>query len=292
MEVSLTTNGQSLTEGIIDAAIKNCSWIRVSLDSDGPEMFKIIHGMDNAAFYQVIGNISKLVEAKKNFQSDTVLGVTYLIDSHTVDGVYNAAALAKKLGVNYIRIRPFFTWDDAKKINQSNKEQVIQTSANKRDGSQRLFPPKAMREAKAEEIFKELERCKDLEDEQFSVSYPKDRFQTISRERERIHKRCYVHHFSIVISADSKLYPCCMLEDNAKYCLGNLREKSFKEIWSSEERKKSYGRINFNDCPNPCMQEKHNELLWAIKHGEAPKDINLKDVLYATKELQPHKNFL
>lgn len=292
LEVSLTTNGQLLTAEIIDAAIKNCTWIRVSLDSDSPTMFKRMHGMDEAAFYQVIGNISKLVKAKRKLQSETVIGVTYLIGSHTVEGVYNATALVKKLGVNYIRIRPFFTWDGAKKNGKSNKDPTIPISFSKRDGSQRVFPPKSVRESNAEEIFKELERCKELEDETFSVSYPKDRFKTISGRLERIHKLCYVHHFTTVISADSKLYPCCMLEDNAKYCLGNLNEKSFKEIWISEERKKSYGEINFSDCPNPCMLEKHNELLWAIKHDKSPEDITLKDVLYATKEPQPHANFL
>jgi len=292
LEVSLTTNGQLLNEGIIDAAIRHCTWIRVSLDADAPPMFKKMHGMDEAAFYKVVENIGKLVEAKRKLNAETVIGVTYLIGSHTVEGVYNATALAKKLGVDYIRIRPFFTWDDAKKNSEGEEAPVIPTASPKRDGSQRVFPPKVVREAKAQEILKELERCKELEDEQFSVSFPADRFQTIQGKPERIHKQCYVHHFTLVISADCRLYPCCMLENNPKYCLGNLNEKSFKELWASEERKKAYNKIDFRDCPNPCMLEKHNELLWAIKHGESPPDITLKDALLATKERPLHANFL
>lgn len=291
IEVSLTTNGQLLNDGLIDTIIKHCTWIRVSLDADGPPMFKRMHGMDEASFNRVVENIGKLVQTKRNLDSDIVLGVTYLIGPHTVEGVYKATALAKKLGVDYIRIRPFFTWDDAKK-NITEDMPAIQTLSTKRDGSQRAFPPKAVREAKAEEIFKELERCKELEEEHFSVSYPQDRFQTIHGQPKRIHKRCYVHHFTTVISADGRLYPCCMLENNAKYCLGNLNEKSFREIWLSDERKKAYNRIDFRDCPNPCMLEKHNELLWAVKYGEGPDGISLKDALYATKEPQLHANFL
>ncbi len=318
IEVSLTTNGQLLNDEIIDAAIQNCTWIRVSLDADGPQLFKRMHGMDEAAFYKVTENISKLVETRKRLKSDVVIGVTYLIGPHTVEGVYNACALAKKLGVDYIRIRPFFTWDDAKKSESENKgiassteqtsiEQTafsvktssikINTNINKRDGSQRVFPPKQIREAKAEEIFKELERCTTLQDEHFSVSYPKDRFQTIGAnqnegETKRTHKLCYVHHFTTVIAADAKVYPCCMLENNEKYCLGSLKEKKFKELWHSDERKKAYAKIDFKDCPNPCMLEKHNELLWTIKQGGEINGINLKETLYATKEMQQHANFL
>ncbi len=292
MEVSLTTNGQLLNDGIIDAAIRNCTWIRVSLDADGPQLFKRMHGMGEASFHQVVENIGKLAEAKRNLHSDVVLGVTYLIGSHTVEGVYNATALAKRLGVDYIRIRPFFTWDDAKEEKEEMEFPIIEQSASRRDGSQRVFPPKALREARAEEIKRELERCKELEDEHFSVSYPQDRFQTIQGKPQRVHKQCYVHHFTTVVSADLRLYPCCMLENNAKYCLGNLNEKSFQEVWLSDERKKAYNKIDFRDCPNPCMLEKHNELLWAVKHGEGPEDISLKDVLAAVKEPLSHANFL
>lgn len=296
MEVSLTTNGQLLNDGIIDAAVKNCTWIRVSLDADGPQLFKRMHGMEEEAFHLVVGNIAKLVDAKRRLNSEVVIGVTYLIGAHTVEGVYNATALAKKLGVDYIRIRPFFTWDDAKKEKVESAptqiEMNIPASISKRDGIQRVFPPKSVREPKSEEILRELQRCKELEDERFSVSYPVDRFQTIRGENQRVHKMCYIHHFTTVISADAKLYPCCMLEDNAKYCLGNLKEKSFKEIWHSDERKQAYSRINFKDCPNPCMLEKHNELLWAIKHDEFPEEISLKEALYAVKVPQAHANFL
>jgi len=236
MEVAVCTNGYKLSEGTIDAIVNCCSWMRISLDADGPEIYKKTHGMRAEAFSKVVGNMSKLIKKRKEIKSEIIIGATYLIGQHTLPGIYNAAKLCKDMGIDYIRFRPFFNW----KINNRLKEKSAKVLLDK------------------------LERCKELESENFSVSYPEDRCEAAIKGRARNYKKCRVHHFNTLITPDSKIYPCCMLEDNEKYCLGDLKEKSFKEIWQSERRKKAYQQIDLNDCPNPCMLEKHNEILNAV----------------------------
>jgi MoaA/NifB/PqqE/SkfB family radical SAM enzyme len=240
MEVGVCTNGYKLSDGVIDAIASCCLWMSISLDADCPEIYKKIHGMDEQAFNEVVNNMNKIVKKRREIGSELAIRATYLIGPETITGIYNAAKLCKDIGIDGIRFRPFFVWEKEKDI--------------KLDG---------------ELMFKEFEKCKELENDNFSVSYPKDRVESIVGERKRTYKTCNVHHFHTVITPDLKMYPCCMLEDNEKYCLGDLKEKSFREIWKSETRKEVYQQINLKDCPNPCMLEKHNEILNVIKGGIA-----------------------
>ena len=129
IEIALWTNGLKLTDRVIDTATDCCTWMRVSLDADGPELYQQTHGMNENCFNEVISNISRLTQtrAKKNKSSDEMtIGATYLLGPHTIDGIYNAAKLARDLGVDYLRFRPFFSWDAKERpFTKSEGEQVF-----------------------------------------------------------------------------------------------------------------------------------------------------------------------
>jgi len=262
MEVAVTTNGYGLSEDIIEAIVDCAVWIRVSLDADSPVIYKKTHGMNEQAFKQVIENLRKLVETKKRKKSNLVIGTTYLIGPHTIDGAYNATKLCKEIGINNIRLRPFFNFG-----NLEYKKDEVDLFVN------------------------ELARCKELQDENFLVSYPNYRYDSMLNKQSRTYSKCNIHHLNPIITPDLKIYPCCFLIDMEKYCLGDLTKKSFKEIWSSEERKQAYERINFKDCPNPCALDPHNNVLWAVKTNTIPKGMNLIDLLKSVKEPILHCNF-
>lgn len=240
MESAIYTNCYKLSEGVIDSIVNSCIWARVSLDADGPQIYKKTHGMDGNAFSQVVKNISRLINTKERNKSDIVIGACYLIGLHSIKGVYNAAKLSKELGMDYIRFRPF--------LNR---------------GEKRNFTPK-----QAEEMLKKLEKCKELENNNFSVSYPINRceYELTEGDVKRSYNKCYFPDFLASITADLKVYLCCALKGNEKYCFGDLKKMSFKEIWLSKERTEIKNKINLDDCPNPCQFEKNIELLYAIKN--------------------------
>lgn len=262
MEVAMTTNGYEISNEVIDAIVDCGTWIRISLDADGPKIYRKTHGMNEKAFYSVVENITKLVETKKFKKSNLVIGVTYLIGPHTIEGAYNATKLCKEIGINNIRLRPFFDFGK----NKYEKEKV-------------------------EFMVKELARCKELESENFVVSYPEDRYDSMLEKKPRTYSECHIYNLNPIITPDLKIYPCCFLIDMEKYLLGDLTKKSFKEIWSSEERKKAYERIDFKDCPNPCALDPHNQMLWAVKTNTLPKGIKLIDLLRSVNEPILHANF-
>ena len=263
LEIGMATNGYVLTDDMIDAITEHCTWGRISMDAGDPETYYKVHAMKKKGFDKMIGNIAKLVKVRNDKKSKMVFGVTFLIGEHTIDGAYKAVKMARSLGVDYIRLRHFFDWSNTQYTNEQRQHH--------------------------ENI---LAQCKSLETDIFSVSYPADRVEAIFGERKRLHKKCYIHHFSSIITADCKVYPCCLLADNLKYAFGDLSKNTFKDVWNSEQRKKAYQTIDFKDCPNPCMLEKHNEVLWAEKHGEYADGISVEEMELAKTQHIEHENFL
>lgn len=237
IEVAINTNGYELSGGVIDAISRYCTWTRVSLDADSPEMYKKTHGMSQEAFYQVLNNVSKLVKTRNKLESNTTIGTCFLIGPQTVKGIYNAAKMVKDLGTDNIRFRPFANWNKRKDFTK----EVVET------------------------MHEQLKKAGELSDSKFLVSYPKDRCETIIEGRTAEYKDCLVPNFITCITPDLKLYSCCRFKNREEHCIGDLHEKSFKEIWLSPERIKIHQRINIQkNCPNPCMYEKYNGLLHEI----------------------------
>ncbi len=261
MEVAVNTNGMRLLPEVQEALTDCCTWVRISLDADGPAIYKIMHGMPEAGFRKTVANIGSLVTTRNTKGQDLVIGLTYLLKPETRPGIYGAAELARQLGVNYIRFRPLFNWHGLRNL----------------------------QEKEATAIMTELDRAKTLETEQFEVSYPQDRLAGMLTTPERHHKKCYIPHFVTSVSAHGYLAPCCLMKGNPAFSKhGDLNARSFKDVWNDQARQAAWEDIDFSYCPTPCMQEGNNEVLWDIKqdfvqHGRRPAPLQA-DV--------PHKNFL
>lgn len=155
IQIGISTNGHEMCDEVIDTIGSCCSFARVSLDADGPEIYKRTHGMGEEVFMGVIGSIKKLVSAKRQHNNgDLVVGVCYLLGEHTMKGVYNATRMVKELGVDTIRIRPFYNWGNARKPSETKLNCII----------------------------REIERCVNLGDKEFFVSATTDRLELMSEE--------------------------------------------------------------------------------------------------------------
>lgn len=238
IDVALYTNGGFLTDRMVEAIVEHCSWIRISLDADSPELYEITHGMPGDVFHRVVERIEKMVSLRQRSNAGLVISTGYLLGSHTVQGVYGASELCKRLGIDHIRIRPFYA-----------------------GGGYRSFT-----EEEADALLQEVSRCRSLQDDTFSVSCPSNRWEWLSVDRSpRTYHKCYGHNFSTIISANQKIYVCCYHENNEDYCIGDLTKNSFREIWESPRRSEVAGRIDLNACPSPCIWDDHNRLLWDLR---------------------------
>ena len=237
LEAAMFTNGQLMPEAIRKAIVDCCTWVRVSLDADGPALFQETHGMNGGAFQKVLDNTKALVELRAERKTDATIGTSFLIGAHTIDGIVGAAKIASELGVDYIRLRPFFTWGGDVPFQREDQERVIAA----------------------------LETAQQNERDDFKVSYPEMRTTWVGSDEPPVrYTHCHVHRFVTAVTADMKVYLCCHTKDAEKYVLGDLRTQSFAEIWNSQTRREVYTNIDFKDCAYPCMLSAHNELLHAV----------------------------
>ncbi|MBX7245153.1 MAG: radical SAM protein [Candidatus Sumerlaeaceae bacterium] len=236
IDVALITNGSLLTEPIMEVALRHCMWIRVSLDCITPATFKLMHGLPEEDFRKVIANIKTLAAMKRHLGSRATVGVGFLTCAATENEMVEAARQAKDWGVDYLQYRPLqihrggkfeYDWFEVEDL----INQAVQYSG---DG--------------------------------YEVLYSKHKYESIKRQDYgRDYPECLGHQFASTIAADGKVYICCHTRGYEKYCLGNLHEHSFHEIWNGEERRKAIGRIDFKDCIPLCRDNTFNQILWKIK---------------------------
>lgn len=236
LDIGFITNGSLITDDIAKTLLRNCTWIRVSLDAASQELFEKIHGLNGYAFDRVIENINLLTKTKKRLKSHTTVGIGYLTSDFTKDDMYRMTLLSKKLGVDYLQFRP------------------LQIHLNGKFAYRRM------------DIAREIEKCLRHSNEKFKVLYSQHKYEMMrDKDYGRNYKKCYGHQFATVIGADAKVYICCHMRGNAKYCIGDLNKSTFIEIWNSPRRRKVAENIAFKDCIPLCRDNTFNQILWNIK---------------------------
>ena len=123
IELGLVTNGTAIRKEDIPKLVKACTWIRISLDADGPERFREVHGINGSMFNKTVENIKLLAENK----GDCTIGVGYLVSPGDTKWIVGAAEQASHWGVDYVQFRPFngtqaFIKDEIKLMKKFDRE--------------------------------------------------------------------------------------------------------------------------------------------------------------------------
>ncbi|MDP8259979.1 MAG: radical SAM protein [Candidatus Gygaella obscura] len=235
-DIAFITNGSLLNKEIADQLLRVCTWVRVSLDAATPMVFRKTHGLDRKNFLTVTENIRLLAKRKKELKSNTAVGVGFLTCQYSKGQMYKATLLCKSLGVDYIQFRPM---------------QIVSEGRLTYD---------------LMNIDRQLVKCMEEETANFKVLYSKHKYEMMKEPKfGRYYKKCFGQQFATVISADAKMYVCCHMRGNNKYCIGDLHKSSFKKIWNSNKRKKVVESIDFKDCVPLCRDNTFNQVLWNIK---------------------------
>lgn len=238
LDIGFITNGSLLNHKAAEILLKCCIWVRVSLDAGSRKVFASTHGMNGMEFDKIINNIDMLVKMKKNIKSNCTIGLGFLTSDYTKQDMLKATLLAKRLGVDYLQFRPM-------QIRKGNKFGYHWT-----------------------DVQNEILKCLKYSGNGFKVLYSQHKYE-MSHDAQfgRYYKKCYGHQFATVISASGKMYICCHTRGYDKYCIGDLKKDTFKEIWNSEKRKEAVKKIDFNDCIPLCRDNTFNQILWNIKQS-------------------------
>ena len=235
MDVGFITNAALLDESIAETLVRCCSWIRVSLDAATPEMFSVSHGRDAREFERVVANIRTLVRMKQQLGNQCTIGIGYLTSDDTRSEIVKFAELGRELGVDYAQYRPL-------QVHLSTGTEYARCS-----------------------IDEELEEALTFSAENYRVLFSKHKYMMMERkDYGRYYGTCYGQQFASTIAADGKVYVCCHMRGHEKYCLGDLNESSFAEVWDSQQRKQVIENIDFEDCIPLCRDNTFNQILWDL----------------------------
>jgi wyosine [tRNA(Phe)-imidazoG37] synthetase (radical SAM superfamily) len=230
LDVAIITNGQKLN-GEKAEILKEASWIRISMDSHNKDLFKRIRGIKEENFNILEDNIRKFVSIK---DKSCELGINCVVHEMNIDYLYEISEYVKNLGVDNIKFAPMIS-KDTEKYQIPHKEIVI---------------------AKIKKISKELS------DKNFNViDKYSDQFD-LNIKNYRTYDKCPLMQIGAVIAADSCIYTCHDKAYDPLGLIGNLKEKSFKDIWLSKETRKFFQDFNpIEKCKHHCMYDSRNILM-------------------------------
>lgn len=238
LDLGFISNGSLFNEKSAEVILRNCTWLRISLDAATPQVFKLVHGVDGNEFYNVVDKLKLLVKTKMKLKAACTIGAGFLTCDYSVSEMIKAADLTREIGVDYLQFRPM-------QIHRGGKFEYHWT-----------------------DVEDKLLECLKYSGNGYQVLYSKHKYE-MAKDKQfgRYYHKCYGQQFATVISASAKMYICCHTRGYEKYCVGDLKKKSFREIWDSKKRQSIVNKIDFRDCIPLCRDNTFNQILWNIKQN-------------------------
>lgn len=229
IDLSIITNGSLLT-GKTAELLSQAKWVRISLESGCSETYSKIRGVKEDTFHELCENIKSFAKIKSK---DCELGVNHVIGPNNYREVYQAGKLMWELGCDHIKYTALMS-NDAEKMHAPFKKEVI------------------------EQIHKLIEE--NTEDFKIINLYESD-FDS-NAVFGRNYDYCAIKDYVTVIAANSKIYYC---HDKAYLSageIGDISQKSFKDVWFSEETTRKFEMFDPQEiCKHHCVYDDRNELL-------------------------------
>ncbi|MDJ0824162.1 MAG: radical SAM protein [Rhodobacter sp.] len=221
ISAGLVTNG-SLVKPKFQAKLKkHAAYVRFSLDAASPELHLKLHQKDDHP--RIIDNLRNLAAQ----DGPCTVGTGFFINEDNVHEVQACAELVKSTGANYIQLKSYSG------VPMSTELQ--------------------------NEALKQVERVLDLQDDDFDV-HVMDRIFANETHQVRGYTKCHWQAFKPIINADGNVYLCAQKRTNNNGVIGNIYEKSLKEIWESDERRKVVEELNLYSCPY-CVHHQQNQMI-------------------------------
>lgn len=247
LDVALATNGFLLEDKRLEEILPSLTYIRFNMSSADPKRYAEIMGCKESNFPKVCNTIKKTVEVKNKNKLDVTIGLQMVLLPQIMDQVMPLAQLGKSLRVDYTVIK-HCSDDEAGKLGVDYSKYF--------------------------ELVELLKKAESLSSDGYLV---KAKWSKILSGGKKSYRQCYGPPFILQLSGSGLVAPCGMLFNSKykKYHIGNICEKSFKEIWKSDRYWEVMNLLASEQfdaqkmCGTLCLQHKVNEFLWDVKKGKA-----------------------
>ena len=240
VDVALSTNGALLKDEHFEILAKNLTWIRFSFNAGSDQNYAYVHQTNQSDFKKVIENIKKLKTTKDKLNSNITIGTQFVLIPENKDFALEHGKMLKSLGVDYFSVKHFY---DHSHNDFEVKEQI--------------------EDSFIENLSNEANK---LCDEKFNFIVR----STTNLTSQRVYTKCYGLEFIVFIDENGDVFSCFSHQYDKKTIMGNIFENSFKDIWSSTQKKDSIDYINNciekNSCQPNCRHHQINNYLWDLKN--------------------------
>lgn len=244
-----TTNFTLCSNKIDDIVRSGLDLIKVSLDATTPQTFEKIRGLDR--FDLIVRDLERLQEAKKRLNSATpFLRLQFVLQSDNLGEVEGMPELAHRLRADSVYFQPLETL-----LVSDRKEELtrgVEFDALKRRLESVRDRAKALGlSTNAGVLVRSL------------PSYFRKYEPGVPAEPPK--RVCLLPWFSMYITVDGDVRPCCSFGDGETLVLGNLFKQSFAEIWNGPEyralRRQSVERkLGYAVCRN-CIPNRLRDFM-------------------------------
>ncbi|HIB43230.1 MAG TPA: radical SAM protein [Nitrospinaceae bacterium] len=244
IDTSITTNLVPFTKTNVNSFVKNCKWIKASINAGTRETYSQIHQCDPADFDRVLKNVELAVETREKNRYSCTIGVQMVLLPENNNEAYLLAEKLKGLGADYFVIKPYSQHNSSTTRKYENIE--YQQNLTLEDD------------------------LAELNSDSFNIVYRKLTIQRVIAN-EYDFKVCHATPFFwAYIMASGDVYGCSAYLEDEKFCYGNLSEQSFQQIWEGERRRKNFhfvkDDLDIEDCRMNCRMWSVNQYLWELNH--------------------------
>lgn len=263
LNMALGTNGYTLKDDRLEEMLPALTYLRFNVSAGEADRYAEIMGCKKEYYFKVINTIRECVKIKEKNGLDVTLGLQMVLLPEFADQIIPLAKLGKELGVDYL---------------------VIKHCSDDEKGSLGVDYSKYFG------MVNVLKEAETYSDEKYLV---KAKWSKILSGGGRKYSQCYGPPFIMQFSGSGLVAPCGMLFNDRykKYHIGNIVDRSFKEIWQSERYWEVINLIASEKfdartmCGSLCLQHHVNKFLWELKKGKTV----LKE---GTGESPMHINFI
>ncbi len=194
-----------ITNGTVDLSdiINKFKWVRISLDASTKEEYILEKGKD--FMERVLENINKYKEIRDN--KSCYLGIGYVITNRNCSHIDDIICRLNEMGVDYLYLRPV---EEAAEITPTR-----------------------------EELYDLRKRILGLTEDK------RIKFKLVINDRlisQNGGLPCVAHSLTSIIHANGDVV-CCEKRRHDNLILGNVNDKSFREIWRSDARINATGKL-------------------------------------------------